>query len=384
MYKWIIIGGGVQGCCVATRLLENGVNKKEMLVIDTYPEPMYMWQTLTAKTGMPYLRSPSVHHLGADPFSLKKYSRHQDYARPFKGRYARPRLDMFNQHSMDEMNKVGIQRCWRQGTVKELTWSNGCWEVKTSNNQVVRGECVVLAMGVNHQAHYPEWACPYKKAATISHVFDMETPLPHEGDIVIVGGGMTAAHLAYTLSDKNTIHSVTLVKRHPFRIKDFDSDPGWLGPKNLRNYQKMNCYSERRKVIQEARHRGSITSELHVKLRKQVRNGKLTIITEEIHGAKTIDDTVELFVTNDKSISGHSLILATGAESRLPGEEWLKKTIKQWDLPCSSCGFPIVSSSLKWKRGLYVAGALAELEIGPVSRNIAGARKAAERIAYNL
>jgi hypothetical protein len=31
--------------------------------------------------------------------------------------------------------------------------------------------------------------------------------------------------------------------------------------------------------------------------------------------------------------------------------------------------------------GLYVTGALAELELGPVARNIAGARHAGERLA---
>ncbi|CDQ38638.1 hypothetical protein M948_04545 [Virgibacillus sp. CM-4] len=39
MYKWIIIGGGVQGCSVATRLLEK-VNKEDFLIIDSYPDPM--------------------------------------------------------------------------------------------------------------------------------------------------------------------------------------------------------------------------------------------------------------------------------------------------------------------------------------------------------
>ncbi|UOQ44295.1 FAD/NAD(P)-binding protein [Halobacillus salinarum] len=85
MYQWIIIGGGIQGCCVATRLLEEKVNKEDLLIIDPYPDPMHMWRTLTNKIGMPYLRSPSVHHLNADPYSLGKYSRANDYAQPFKG-----------------------------------------------------------------------------------------------------------------------------------------------------------------------------------------------------------------------------------------------------------------------------------------------------------
>ena len=50
-------------------------------------------------------------------------------------------------------------------------------------------------------------------------------------------------------------------------------------------------------------------------------------------------------------------------------------------LPCASCGYPIVDESLRWHPGVYVSGPLAELELGPVSRNIAGARRAGDRIA---
>jgi hypothetical protein len=42
----------------------------------------------------------------------------------------------------------------------------------------------------------------------------------------------------------------------------------------------------------------------------------------------------------------------------------------------------VVSKALRWARGLYVMGPLAELELGPTARNIAGARKAADRLAH--
>ncbi|SFM12655.1 Pyridine nucleotide-disulphide oxidoreductase [Gracilibacillus orientalis] len=379
MYKWIIIGGGVQGCCVATRLLLEKVNKADLLIIDSYPEPMQIWRTLTKKIGMSYLRSPSVHHIAIDPFSLKKYARSNDYAQPFKGRYARPRLDMFNQHSLDKMDEVGVQECWKQGTVEGLSCSGGEWKVTLSNNQVIQGERVVLAMGMNQKPHYPDWVFKCSKGS-ISHVFDIEASLPDEGDVVILGGGMTAAHLSYTLS---TIHSVTLVKRHPFRIHDFDSDPGWLGPKYLRNFHQVDCYEKRRRLIRQARHRGSLTRELYLKLKRQENAGRLNFYTGEIEDAQSRDNSVELLLTNGKIISAHSLLLATGTETNIPGEKWLQPVIEQLDLPCSPCGFPIVQPSLEWTRGLFVAGTLAELEIGPVSRNIAGARKVAERIAQN-
>nr|WP_249023480.1 hypothetical protein [Planococcus salinarum] len=49
-------------------------------------------------------------------------------------------------------------------------------------------------------------------------------------------------------------------------------------------------------------------------------------------------------------------------------------------MKCANCGFPIVNGNLQWDQNLYVMGSLAELEIGPIAKNISGARQAAERI----
>ena len=49
-------------------------------------------------------------------------------------------------------------------------------------------------------------------------------------------------------------------------------------------------------------------------------------------------------------------------------------------LSVANCGYPIVDQSLRWHPRIYVSGPLAELELGPVARNIAGARRAGERL----
>jgi len=385
MYKWVIIGGGIQGCCVAARLLGEKVEKEDLLIIDPHSEPMHSWRSLTEKIGMRYLRFPSVHHVDADPYSLNKYAQSNDYAEPFRGKYARPRLDMFNQHSLDAIDQVGVKQCWKQGKVEGLTWNSGSWEVAVTSSHTIRAERVVLAIGTNHVPYYPEWSLSLKgeNENIVHHVFELEEPLPEGKSAIIVGGGMTAAHLAYTLSKRNPDQPVHLVKRHPFRVEDFDSDPGWLGPKYLRDYEKVNGYKERRKRIQEARNRGSITRDLHVKLKRQLKEGNLLINTDEINTAHLVDGSVELGLQNNESIRGDCLLLATGANADCPGKSWLQPLINQLDLPCAPCGFPIVQPSLEWKQGLFAAGALAELEIGPVARNIAGARKAAERIVHS-
>ncbi len=76
------------------------------------------------------------------------------------------------------------------------------------------------------------------------------------------------------------------------------------------------------------------------------------------------------------------VFLATGFKSGLPGGALIRRDlVEQSGLKISDyCGFPIVSFDLKWHPRISVSGALAELELGPSARNIAGARLAAERI----
>ena len=74
------------------------------------------------------------------------------------------------------------------------------------------------------------------------------------------------------------------------------------------------------------------------------------------------------------------ILLATGFESRRPGGDLVDDLIASASLPCARCGYPIVDETLRWHPRVYVSGPLAELEIGPVSRNIAGARRAGDRI----
>lgn len=378
MYKWIIVGGGVQGCTVAIHLLrQKKVQHHELLIIDPHESPMKRWRTLTKRVGMEYLRSPSVHHQNPDPHSLRKFSKTHDYAQPFIGSYDRPRLDLFNEHCDRDFDELRILDCWLPSSVVGLEKSSEGWSIKTQEGKALDAECVILAVGVNDTPHFPTWADPADER--VQHIFS-EKEKNIDGPVVIVGGGISAAHLAHTYT-RNEDTPVTLIKRHPFRIHNFDSDPGWLGPKYLNHYHQVTCYKQRRDLIRKARNCGSITKGLYTRLKQLTRDGCLRIVTDEITEASRSEAFIELQLKQQVSVQAGTVLLATGAKNILPGREWLSEAIQDYQLPCAPCGFPITSPSLEWKEGLYVAGALAELEIGPVARNIAGARKAAERIA---
>ena len=75
------------------------------------------------------------------------------------------------------------------------------------------------------------------------------------------------------------------------------------------------------------------------------------------------------------------LALACGFKNKRPGGILVDRLIKEEGLTTAPCGFPIIDSGLQWGPGLFVTGWLAELELGPLARNIVGARMAADRIA---
>ncbi|WP_245796440.1 NAD(P)/FAD-dependent oxidoreductase [Domibacillus antri] len=98
--------------------------------------------------------------------------------------------------------------------------------------------------------------------------------------------------------------------------------------------------------------------------------------------ATMTDSTIDL--KDGSQLEAKTVILATGFQPALPAQSWLEKLIMEQKLNCAKCGYPIVNESLEWCPHLFMAGPLAELEIGPIARNISGVRHAAERIATSL
>jgi len=388
LFEWVIIGGGIHGCTIANFLLAKGKTTTDKLkIIDPHPEPLTMWKRKTELIGMEFLRSPSVHHIDTDPFSLQKYTGKDTDDRRFYGSYKRPSLDLFNEHANNTLKRAKIYRSWNQGKVNHVSKVEEGWRVHTIDGNIVFTENIVVAISINNQPKIPNWVAVLKseEEANIYHVYDEKLSSLEKLSfpVTVIGGGITAAHVAIKLS---TLYpgKVTLLKRHPFRIQSFDSNPGWLGPKNLASFHKVKDYGKRRSLIDEARHKGSIPRELYLKLIRLEKEKKLSIRDGEVKSGETAGEkNIVLHLNDGPTIQASSVLLATGFIPSLPNEEWLNNLIISEKLQCAKCGYPIVQSTLEWCNHLYVSGPLSELEIGPVARNISGARKAAERIVLS-
>lgn len=391
MYEWVIIGGGIQGVTLAAFLLKTRkIKAAELAVVDRNAEPLANWKRSTKVISMPYLRSPSVHHIDVAPFSLQSFVKKGsfDKRRAFYGPYKRPSLEIFNDHCEHLLNDLSIKETWVQGHVQRALKLNNGWQVQLKNGREIYGKKLALAIGIGEQLNMPDWAIDLdgQYPTHVYHVFDEKLPefdamkLP----ITIVGGGITSIHLALKLSELYP-NQVTLLKRHPFRIHAFDSDPGWLGPKRQNGFHNIESYVKRREEIITARNKGSIPHDLYIKLLNRIKNGTLVVKENEVSGYEVKNDSVHLFDKDGNFIARTgTILLATGYLPSLPGSEWIKEMVETLELPCADCGYPIVSRTLQWGPDLYVTGALAELEMGPIARNISGARQAAERIVKHL
>jgi len=382
-HEWIVIGGGIHGCTVATHLIKsNKTSSEQLLLIDPHPSPLFEWKKKTSFIDMPYLRSPGVHHLDVDPFSLQSFKKEQSYATGFYGIYKRPSLEMFNDHCDQLFEDVNITKCWKQGKVTHVEKSGDLWKVEVDHSQTFFGKNVVVATGTNHKLSYPEWGQELRSIDPhhVAHIFEEKLPTL-KPPFVVIGGGITAAHLVIRLA-REFPGQVTQITRHDTRVHDFDSDPGWLGPKYMNAFEKIREYQTRRKIITKVRNKGSVTSELGAKLVRLKRENKLEIIKDEVSTCQKGKEGFDLsLLSSNLPIQAATILFATGFSKEVMKVDWLQNLIQTHQLKCAECGFPIVNQSLSWCDHLFVTGPLAELEIGPTARNISGANKAATRIA---
>lgn len=156
----------------------------------------------------------------------------------------------------------------------------------------------------------------------------------------------------------------------------FDSSPQWLGPAKMARFSKETDVAVRRKLIDRARRPGTMTKEVEQALRRNVREGLVTLVHGTVRGVFALENRRVLGLP--KPLEVDAVALATGFEG-LPGASLLR-SLDPERFPRADCGTPLVDAQLQWSHGLYLAGALAEVQLGPVARNIAGGLRVAERL----
>ncbi|WP_240695809.1 FAD/NAD(P)-binding protein [Candidatus Chloroploca sp. Khr17] len=443
MLDWLIIGGGLHGTHLALVLTARaGVPAERLRILDPHAHLLAHWDRCTSATGMTYLRSTLVHHLALDPHDLWHFARRRGLqATQFRGPYRRPALGLFRDHCQALIEQYGLAQLHLRGRATGLRRIPHGWLVETNQGSLAARH-VLLALSTGEQPRWPDWAQALRAAgASVRHLYEPDAcdPSPNTFQVssregakarrvrsrtlktlrlcafaskqspslqgidpspvscedaascellwandnpgdhtVVLGGGISAAQVAVALA-QTTPGRVTLLMRHALRVEAFDSPPGWVGPKELRGFHDEPDVCHRRALITGARRPGSMPDDVARALRRAERRGCLRIVQGEVAQASIEPDGTTSLELPNQTLHTHHVLLATGFAPHRPGGAWLDEAIATYELPIAPCGYPIVSPSLIWAPGLYVTGALAELELGPVARNIAGARHAGAR-----
>jgi len=381
-FHWLIVGGGIHGVHLAVRLLDEGVCSPERLVIvDPGPCLLDRWRACTAVTGMAYLRSPSVHHLATHPYSLLRFAGKRKDRAPglFAPPYDRPLLELFQRHCDHVIEEHELDRRHLRDRVVACKVRERDVEAGLESGERIIARRVVLAIGASEAPDWPSWAP--RGHPRVHHVFSRDFdgwPPAGRRSVGVVGGGISAAQVAVRLVRAG--HRVELVSRHAVREHQFDSEPGWLGPKFMGGFAQTRDPVERRAILTEARHRGSLPPDVRRDLRRAQERGGVRWHESEVEALEEGRAGLQLRLASGERVEIGHLLLATGFSMRRPGGRMIDELVESASLPCAPCGYPICDSALRWHPRIHVSGPLAELELGPVSRNIAGAQRAGERI----
>lgn len=366
---------------MAVRLLgEAGLSRGDIKILDPGERLLSRWQICTETTGMKFLRSPSVHHLDVKPWDLQNFGGKGRKRKPgfFAAPYRRPSLSLFNKHCEQVIESYQLREMHLQDRASECVVEGDEVVVRTEGGLEIRAEHLVLALGSGDKPRWPEWA--REKGDAVQHVFsyDFSWPDVPAETVAVVGGGISAGQIALRLKKEG--HRVVMVSRHALREHQFDSDSGWLGPKNMVRFGRERDPGRRRKMIMDARHVGSMPPDVRRPLWGSIQRGEISWKQADVLECHAYGDTLELVLSNEERVGVDRVLLATGFETQRPGGAMLDGLIQSAQLLCASCGYPIVDPWLRWHPRIHVTGPLAELELGPSSRNIAGARRAGDRL----
>ena len=376
-----IVGAGPHGLAAAL-LFERIDPSIRVVVLDQSNEWLSSWKKQFRQAEIATLRSPIVHHPSPDSFALDDFVKREDF--PLSGLpYNPPTTKAFEAFCAEIINASSIDD--PVVAIPRSIRCEGDYVIIDSHARAIHARYLIIASNPQ-QAIIPQWAeSIYHQSRQMQHSGEID--LANANDIAgqkiaVIGGGLTAAHLTRSALDKGAL--VDMILRRPLQIRNFDTDPGWLGPKYLNDYYAESDAHRRIKLARGARNGGSIPPWMRDSLVDYERDGNLKIReSQEVTSAKlTSPNRYELSLSDGNQIDVDQVWLATGTQSSLHAMECLRPFLH--DIAFID-GFPVTNNSLRLcEEPIYVMGRSATFALGPSAGNLWGATRAARRIATDI
>jgi FAD-NAD(P)-binding len=385
-----IIGAGPHALTLVTHLLQKRQTmRNRFLVLDPSGTWMQQWHQQFTALEIPHLRSPAVHHPDPNPAALRAFAEHR--SEELFPPYDLPGTQLFRDFCQTLICRWQLQDRVLPGQIQRLEpmvcGNRSRFRLWLASGVSIIARRVVLAVG-GGASQMPDWThrirlpYPRERLCHSRQVNFCTLRLPGER-VCIVGGGLTSAHLAVGALARGA--RVTLLVRRQLQEKLFDAEPGWLGPKYLKGFEAESDCWKRWEMIQQARNGGSIPPAMMMALRRYQRQGQLTIHEHcEIKDACWQNSSWLMHCQNGGWLACDHLWLATGTILDATTQPLLAEVLEAYPNEMVN-GLPVLDAHLRW-RGceLYCMGGFAGLQVGPVARNLFGARMASNRIVPAL
>ena len=351
----------------------------QVSVIDPAGQWLSTWYRQFEMAEIEWLRSPVVHHPAPDPFALERFMRNHDLPRSGQ-RYELPLTEVFAKFCRALIAHMNLANpiAARPTSIR----SDGEAVIVELPDQSLRAGHLIVATN-SHRRPRPAWVDPLlgQHPGLITHGLDIDLPALPALDgvcVAIVGGGITAGHLAVGAAARGA--AVHLISRETLRIRDFDTDPGWLGPRFLDAFNDEPDPSRRLSTAQEARNGGSVPDWMHTQLSTYDGPGSIRLHEASVvrQAAVRGDARCVLQLSDGSVLNADRLWLATGTQADVATLRCLRPLL---DDVVTQNGVPLVGDDLRLgPHPAFVMGRLAMAALGPAAGNLWGAQRAARRI----
>ncbi len=386
-----IIGSGPHALTVITHILEKRKHLRDRIrVFDPSGAWVSQWQRQFAAYEIPHLRSPAVHHPDPHPFALRGFAegRFEEFHAP----YDLPGTTLFQDFCTEVIRRWELENHVVQGNVTDISPASlgkvTGFELGFDDGTRVTARRVVYAGG-GASPNIPDWVASAKGDYPIDRLkHTSQIRLAQEGvttgeRVLIVGSGLTSGHLAIGAVKRGA--TVKMMARRTYYEKQFDAEPGWLGPKYLKDFWAEKSWDVRAKQVKEARNGGSLTPAVFTKLRKLKAENQIEF-HEHCQVRSLVWDNHEWSVQCESGevIQCDRIWVATGSQLNIQQHPLFTPVLEQYPIEVVQ-GFPVLDEQLRWKGcPLYLMGGFAGLQVGPTARNLSGARMASERITAGI
>jgi hypothetical protein len=373
----LLVGAGPAALACALMLRCHGL-ADDLDVIDPSGRWLAAWDDRFRRQDIPHLRSPAVHHPHPDPFALLGAGGPEGLVP--SGGTKLPTTVRFASFVRRVVDAAGLTSAVRPVAADRLELgSEGRVEVVDTDGVRHRPDRIVLA--TNHrEPRVPAGLRPLDGDPRVRLPEQVDvTSTPDGAHVVVVGGGLSAGHLAIGAARRGAI--VTLVTRRRLSVRRFDVHPSWLGPKKRRPFEAEPDPSRRRAAIDRARGGGSVPHGIRRELDRCAEAGLLQLRERvEVVDSAAAGARVRLVCSDDTVLHADEVWLATGGRLDVTTDP-LCRTLAAAHPVRVADGLPELAPDLSWPgTNVHLAGFAAALRLGPTAGNLVGHRRAALRV----